>query len=194
MKKMIYIFPTMLLLSSCGTINKYNDCIPAKNYSLTNPSAIAKYNEKLLNKEIESIYYDNQDNQISKIIIGLTKYKQVEVKLNKGEQVYTFYIDKYTVLEKECEINITQNDKQLDKKTFCYKSFKNDRNIIKSEYGFFRSENQYQLKELKTNTTLFNINNQSYSNGRWAYWYRGMQCPVLYANHPEYKLELGKEY
>lgn len=195
MKKTIYLFPTILALASCGTVNKYNECKPENNYVLTNPVAIAKYNEKLLNKQIESIYYDNQENQNSKIIIGLSKYKKVEVKLAKdNNQVYTFYIDKYVSFDKECEINITQNDKSFDKNIFCYKSFKNENNVIKSEYGFFKNNNQYQLKELKNNITLFNVNHQSYSNGRWSYWNKYMQCPALYSNHPEYKLELGKEY
>lgn len=195
MNKIIYILPTMLFLASCGTINKYNECNPEKNYILTNPNAIDKYHHKLLNKEIESIYYEKQESQNNNIKLALSKYKKVEVKLAKdNNQIYTFYIDKYTSFDKECEIDITPNDKTFDKSIFCYKSFKNENNIIKSEYGFFKNGNQYQLKDLKNNITLFNINHQYYSNGRWSFFKQNMQCEKQYQNHPEYKIDVNREY
>jgi hypothetical protein len=197
MFKKLVLLSIMLSLGACETISQANQCVPEKNYVISNTIAMQEYENKIKNNIKTSVLfrkdpvkYCNDDACSS---FDSKKFNFIEKEFNdkyrKG--IYTI-IESDNLKDERCFRPHPLNVNNPDKK--CFIAIKNVNDVINSEYTFTKSNidkrTEVKLTRNFDNENLYKVSYQVYSTS--AIDGPGFSfCKKPYVNNPDYKFHMN---
>jgi hypothetical protein len=193
MFKKLMILSAILSVSACSSFSR---CEADKNYVVSNPENMNKYENKINNHIKTSVYFDMLENDYCNddacSSFDSKKFNFIEKKFNDKIRNGIYTIKESSDLnDPNCFPIHPLNVNKVDKK--CFIATKNENNKINSEYTFsmknINRSTKITFNETFNGLELYKVSYQIYSTG--AIGGPGFAfCKTPYMNHPNYKFHM----
>lgn len=191
--KSLILFSTIAILGGCETINQASQCDPEKNYLISNPEAIKKYEDLKNAGKISSFYFESVPAEPCYTDVCITydskdiKFYERKFKDNERDGIY-----KISVSPDLNNINCIKKDPSNPNNN-CYLVEKNLNNEVMSQYKlvYDRSET------MRTKVSFINIKSKEvlYEKSYQTYLTKALGGPgiatcKLYKNENNLKIDV----